>query len=134
VRIVLDASVAVAAARPREPSHGPARLRVSRVLRGLDDIVVPALFSVEVGAALARAGEDLPAVQAYVESLLEAAQTVASLGPHAARRARETAMRWRLRAADAVYVSLAVRERIPLCTLDREVLQRAGGACRVLSP
>jgi predicted nucleic acid-binding protein len=134
VRIVLDASVAVAAVRPREPSHSPSRLRVSRVLRGLDDIVVPALFSVEVGAALARAGEDLPAVQAYVESLLGAAETVVSLGPRAAGRAREAAMRWRLRAADAVYVSLAVREGIPLCTLDREVLERAGGACRVVSP
>lgn len=43
-------------------------------------------------------------------------------------------MRWRLRAADAVYVSLAVHEGIPLCTLDREVLERAGGACRVISP
>lgn len=134
MRVVLDASVAVAAARPREPSHNPARLRVSRILRGLDDVVVPALFSVEVGAALARAGEDLPAIQAYVESLLEAAGTVAPLGPRAARRARETAMRWRLRAADAVYVSLAVREGIPLCTLDREVFDRARGACRVIAP
>jgi predicted nucleic acid-binding protein len=134
VRIVLDASIAVAAARPREPAHERSRLRVSRALRGLDDIVVPALFSVEVSAALARAGESLPAVGAYVESLLGAATLVAPLGPRAARHARETAMRWRLRAADAVYVSLAVRESLPLCTLDREVLDRAASACRVTRP
>jgi predicted nucleic acid-binding protein len=96
-------------------------------------MVVPVLFAVEVGAALARAGEDLPAVRAYVESLLAGAALVAPLGPRAARHARETAMRWRLRAADAVYVSLAVRESLPLCTLDREVLERAAGACRVMS-
>lgn len=134
MRIVLDASIAVAAARPRELAHERSRLRVSRALRGLDDIVVPALFSVEVSASLARAGESLPAVRAYVESLLGAAALIVPLGPRAARQARETAMRWRLRAADAVYVSLAVRENLPLCTLDREVLERAAGACRVMRP
>ena len=134
MRLVLDASVAVAAARPGEPSHRAARLRVSRVLRGADEIVVPALFSVEVGAALARAGEPLPAVRAYVDALVSAAVIVAPLGPRSAHRARETAMRWQLRAADGVYVWLAVREGLPLCTLDREVQQRGGGACQVIAP
>jgi predicted nucleic acid-binding protein len=134
VRIVLDASVAVAAARRREPAHARSRLRVTRILRGLDDFVVPALFPVEVGAALARAGAELAAVRAYVESLVGAADRIVPLGSRAARHARETAMRWHLRAADAIYVSLAVREGLPLCTLDQEVLDRAGGACRVIRP
>jgi len=134
MRLVLDASVAVAAARPGEPSHGAARGRVSRVLRGADEIIVPALFSVEVGAALARAGEPLPAVRAYVDALVAVATAVVPLGPRAAARACETAMRWQLRAADAVYVSIAAREGIPLCTLDREVARRGAGACRVIAP
>jgi predicted nucleic acid-binding protein len=134
MRLVLDASVAVAAVRPGEPSHLAARSRVSRVLRAADQIVVPTLFPIEVAAALARAGEPLPRVRAYVDSLVAVADAVVGLGPRTAIRARETAMRWQLRAADAVYVSLAVRERIPLCTLDREVAKRAAAACEVIGP
>jgi predicted nucleic acid-binding protein len=82
---------------------------------------------------LARVGVPLQAVRAYVDQLLAGASVV-PLGPRAARQARETAMRWRLRAADAVYVSVAVREGVPLCTLDRELVRRAGGACAVIGP
>jgi predicted nucleic acid-binding protein len=80
------------------------------VLRGADEIVVPTLFSVEVGATLARAGEPLPSVRAFVDALLSTAAAVVPLGPRTAARARETAMRWQLRAADAVYVWLAARD------------------------
>jgi predicted nucleic acid-binding protein len=52
MRLVLDASVAVAAARVGEPAHDAARARLTRILRGADEIVVPTLFSVEVTAAL----------------------------------------------------------------------------------
>jgi predicted nucleic acid-binding protein len=134
VRLVLDASVAVAAARPREPSHAAARARVSRILRGADEVTLPVLFSVEVAAALARAAEPLPAIRAYVDALLAAAVRVAPLGRRSAGRAAETAMRWQLRGADAVYVSLAIAERVSLCTLDRDLARRCAGVCSVISP
>jgi predicted nucleic acid-binding protein len=57
MRLVLDASVAVAAARPNEPSHAASRARIERVLAGSDEIVVPAIFPIEVGASLARVGD-----------------------------------------------------------------------------
>jgi predicted nucleic acid-binding protein len=133
LKLVLDASVAVAAARRGEPQHRAARRRVEAILSGTDEMVVPALFVVEVAAALARAGAPLPAIRAYVDELLGRA-TVIALGPIAARRSRETAMRWRLRAADAVYVSIAEREILPLCTIDRELDRRAGGACAIIAP
>jgi predicted nucleic acid-binding protein len=132
--LVLDASVAVAAARPREPSHVAARARVSRILRREQSIVVPTLFSVEVAAALVRVGEPLPAVRAYVNALLAVAERVIALGPRSAAHARETAMRWQLRGADAVYVWLAATRAVPLCTLDREMARRASGACAVIAP
>jgi predicted nucleic acid-binding protein len=50
MKLVLDASVAVAAARPIEVAHQAARQRIARVFRGEDDIVVPAIFPIEVGA------------------------------------------------------------------------------------
>ena len=49
MRYVLDASVAVAAAHPSEPTHAAALGRVARVLHGDDDIVVPTLFPIEIG-------------------------------------------------------------------------------------
>jgi predicted nucleic acid-binding protein len=133
VRLVLDASVAVAAARPGEPMHRSARSRVEGILSGEDEIVVPTLFAVEVAASLARADLSLPSIRAYVDELLVGASVV-PLGPRAARQVWETAMRWRLRAADAVYVWVAERESLPLCTLDRELDQRAGAACKIIAP
>jgi predicted nucleic acid-binding protein len=134
MRLVLDASVALAAARAREPSHRAARSRVAGILRGEDELVVPAIFSVEVAAALARAHEPAPAIQAYVDALLRMAARIVPLSPAVARRARDTAMRWRLRAADALYVSLAAWESLPLCTLDREMSQRGANVCEVIAP
>jgi predicted nucleic acid-binding protein len=133
LRFVLDASVAVAAARPRELGHRRARTRVEAILSGADEIVVPSLFGIEVAASLARAGVPLPAIRSYVDALSSGAAVV-PIGPRAARQAQETAMRWRLRAADAVYVWVAHREGLPLCTLDREMGQRAGAACQVMGP
>lgn len=133
MRLVLDASVAVAAARPREPGHRRSRTRVDDVLSGTDGIVVPSLFGIEVAASLARIGVALPAIRSYVDALLAGAAVV-TLGPRAARRVRETAMRWRLRAADAVYVWLAEREGVPLCTLDEEIGRRVHDACSIIRP
>src|SRR5205823_12653895 len=106
---------------------------VEAVLSGADEIIVPRLFSVEVAASLAHVGVVLPAIRRYVKELLDGAAVI-PLGPRAARQARETAMRWKLRAADAVYVWLAEREDVPLSTLDGEVQRRAGGACTIVSP
>ena len=78
--------------------HRLARGRVVGVLSGGDEIVVPTLFAVEVAASLARIGVPLSAIRSYVDRLLDGARVI-PLGPRAARQARETAMRWKLRAA-----------------------------------
>ena len=132
--IVLDASVAVAAARPNEPSHVASRARVSRVLQRKDEIVVPALFPIEVGSALSRVGEAPNAVRAYVNALVATANGVFTIGPKAATRIRDLAIASKLRAADASYVWLAAREGVPLCTLDLEVSKRGAAWCSVIAP
>jgi predicted nucleic acid-binding protein len=106
---------------------------VSAVLERVDDIVVPVLFEIEVAASLARVGVALPAIRAYVDALVAGASVI-QLGRRATRHARETAMRWRLRAADAVYVWVAAREGVPLCTLDGEIARHASGACAIVQP
>ena len=131
---VLDASVAVAAMHSREPHHASSRALVDRVLSGVDSIVVPAVFVTEVVASFARRGNHPPAtIWAYVDALV-ASSTVVTLGPKGARRAARLAMATRLRAADAVYVEAALREGVPLVTLDGEMHARASGHCHVVAP
>ena len=130
---VLDASVAVAAVRPGEPSHRAARARLASLLAGLDSIVVPAIFDVEVTSALVRRGAAIATVQEYLELDL-AVREIITIGPRAARAISGVAARTRLRAADAVYVWVASSRGLPLVTLDREIAQKVGTLCQVEDP
>jgi predicted nucleic acid-binding protein len=130
---VLDASVAVASLRPHEPSHAAAVARLTPLVRGVDSIVVPTIFRVEVGSALARAGFAPRDADRFIDGFLANA-TVVTLGPVRTRSAQRVASTARLRAVDAIYAWLAAREGIPLVTLDREVLQRASSVCEVTLP
>jgi predicted nucleic acid-binding protein len=40
----------------------------------------------------------------------------------------------RLRGPDALYVWLAARYRLPLCTLDHEIIARASAHCQIIPP
>lgn len=132
-KYVLDASVAVAAVRPGEPSHAAARARLAGLLTGADAIVVPALFDVEVISALVR-GQALPAsAQRYLQVDL-AGRKLVTIGPRSARAICEVAATTRLRAADAAYVWVAMAQGLPLVTLDAEIGKKVAGICRVEPP
>jgi predicted nucleic acid-binding protein len=124
MRYVLDASVAVAALRTVEPFHADALRRCLLVFDGTDEIVVPAIFDVEVMSALVRRGVPGERVASFLGRHL-ARRSLVTVGPRAARRAQRVVERTGLRAADALYVWVAAREGIPLVTADREVLSRA---------
>jgi predicted nucleic acid-binding protein len=134
VRLILDASVAVAAAHPSEPTHAAALARVMRVLRGLDELVAPVIFPIEVAAALSRTGTPAAIVEQFVAPLVAEPTRLITIGPRTAGRIQRVAVRLRLRAADAAYVWLATREGVPLVTSDREMLQRGVAACQVERP
>ncbi len=121
---VLDASVAVAALREGEPGHREALRRCLPLFTGRDQIVVPAIFDLEVTSALVRRGVAPDRVAAFFESHLPSRQLV-TIGPRAVRAARGVINLTRLRAADALYVWVAGREGLPLVTADREVIERA---------
>ena len=133
MRYVLDASVAIASLRANEPLHVAAVRYLSPLLRGLDAIVVPSIFRIEVASTLARAGF-LPAQVARFVGGFLARATVKTIGPRRAMAIQTVAVAARLRAADAIYVWLAEEEAIPLVTADREIHQRAAGRCQVVSP
>lgn len=124
---VLDASVFVAAISPAERHHAEARA----LFEGHPEaapFLVPALFRVEVVAALARRGESDEALE-LVDALVQgprfhAVDVDAALLGEAARVAR----RARLRAYDAVYAALALLKAAPLYTLDTEVRDRLRAA------
>ena len=130
---VLDASVAVAAVRSGEPSYAAARARLSSVLSGTDDIVVPAIFDAEVTSALVRGNASPDAARRYVDRDL-AARKLVTIGPRAARAISGVAARTGLRAADAAYVWVACVRGLSLVTLDLEIGRRAVGLCRVELP
>ncbi len=124
---VLDASVAIAAARKSEPAHARARAVVDRVLRGDETIVVPAIFGIEVVAGLTRRGHDREASEAFADALTSTPNETITIGPVRAARIRRTAAAFRLRAADACYVWTAQRRGLSLCTLDDEIIARSLG-------
>ena len=91
---------------------------------GTDEIVVPAIFDVEVVSALVRRGVPGERVASFLERHL-ARRSLVTIGSRAAGRAQRVVERTGLRAADALYVWVAAREGLPLVTADREVLSRA---------
>jgi predicted nucleic acid-binding protein len=121
---VLDASVAISALRASDADHGRAASFLAPLLQGIDSIVVPAIFDVEVVATLTRAGYAASEARRAADVFVRPARTV-TLGPRGARAASGTASRTRLRTGDALYVWVAEREGIPLVTLDAEILAHA---------
>ena len=134
MRYVLDASVAIAACRPREPAFARASARVARALVGDDELVLPATFGIAVAGAMARAGVAEADVRGLLDVLGRPPHEVITLGPKRARMIEDVALTTKLRGADAVYVWLAAREGVPLCTLDREMAVRGATMCRVIVP
>jgi predicted nucleic acid-binding protein len=124
MRYVLDASVAVAALRNREPFHTEALRRCMPLFAGHDEIVVPAIFDIEVASALVRRGTTPASVTRFFERHF-GQRTLVTVGPRAIRAVRAVIDQTQLRAADALYVWVAVREGLALVTADREVLSRA---------
>jgi predicted nucleic acid-binding protein len=121
---VLDASVAISALRASDANHARAASYLAALLQGIDSIVVPAIFEVEVVATLVRAGYPPADARRAAELFVGSARTVV-LGPRAARAASSTASRTHLRTGDAIYVWVAERHGLPLVTFDSEVLARA---------
>ena len=119
-RAVLDASVFVAAISPREIHHLAAR-DLYEAYAADRAFLVPALFRVEVLAALSRRAEP--------DELLDTVDLLVS-GPRFHRvpldgvlieRAVQVARAARLRAYDAVYVALALNADAAFLTLDSDV-------------
>ena len=118
---------------PGEPFHREARARLASLLTGIDSLVVPAIFDVEVTSALIRGGAAGASVREYLARDL-AARELITIGPRAARAISGVAARTRLRATDAAYVWVASSRGLPLVTLDREIARKVEMLCQVEAP
>jgi predicted nucleic acid-binding protein len=133
VKYVLDASVAIAALRSTEPFHSEALLRCMPLFAGDDEIVVPAIFDIEVSSALLRRGVAPSSIDRFFDAHFSSRRLV-TIGPRAIRAVRAVIDKTRLRAADALYVWVAAREGLELVTGDREVLSRSALAGVTATP
>lgn len=132
MKLVLLPDVATAAARRADPNHGVARKRLERALRGQDSLFLPTTFFVEVTAALARAGVSPETIGPILDGLTQTPHRVLTVGPRRAAHAASLAMGLDLSASEAIYVALAQKKKVPVCTLDGTLEARLAGACAVI--
>ncbi|MGH9939048.1 MAG: type II toxin-antitoxin system VapC family toxin, partial [Blastocatellia bacterium] len=125
MRITIDASVFVAAARPAEPHYLESRAFILEAQKTNAEVICPTLVLPECGAAIARRTGNPTLALSVVVMIdgwwgLQLIQLMASR----ARRAAQIAADQRLRGADSVYVAIAEEFASTLVTWDGEMLQR----------
>jgi predicted nucleic acid-binding protein len=124
---VLDASLFLAKISPAEKHH----VLASQLYDSAPEtqrFVVPALFRVEVLAALARRNER-DEVLDIVDAIVSGPRFYpVALEAPLLERAAEVARSARLRAYDAVYAALALERDAALVTLDRDVCSKLDAA------
>ena len=131
-RFVLDASVALAWFLDRPTATYADHIR-ELLLRG-DRAIVPALWPLEIANGFITAERrgvltSSDTVEALENLDIVVAQAIEnSQDPVSMRRALHTAREFRLTAYDAVYLETALRQELPLATLDRQLVTAASKA------
>ena len=133
--MIVDASVWVARFLADDRHHGNAMACITALLERESRLVIPVLAWPEVAGAIARRsgaaenGHDAVGIirgLRLIESI--------PMDPSLAQEAAQIAASRKLRGADAVYVALALTHRMPLLTLDAEMLERARGTVEAFTP
>lgn len=123
--LVIDASVHVADARPREPHHRESRDLLVRLAAEDRAVYLPMIVLAEVAAAISR-GTGQPTLARRLTMAMSQIPHFQFVPVDAAlgRRAAELAAAYQIRGADAVYVALAQQLGATLITLDRQQQER----------
>lgn len=124
--VVLDASVWVSRTLSTDTNHAAARAWITRHFQARGSFIVPALFEVEVAAALSRVTKNTTLARRQVAQLrrlnTRGVMRFVPLDARLLRGGTNLALDFGLRAADAVYAALTQQLRIALVTFDRELL------------
>lgn len=133
--LTLDASVFVAACRPREPGHHAGRILLELLQHADIPFVEPSILPIEVGSALCRAEGNPDLARSYAQAILALPRLLlVTLDTRMTERALATALQCRLRGADALYVTAAAQYGSRLVTLDAEQLERSPRAVSACTP
>ena len=123
--IIVDASVLIAAARPREEGHSPARSLLHRCFDDGAQLMEPAIVVPEVLGALSRTGSPPRVARQIVAGYRRRSGfTPLPFDIHQAESAGDIASLQRVKGSDAIYLALARELALPLVTLDREQRER----------
>ncbi|MBI3395100.1 MAG: type II toxin-antitoxin system VapC family toxin [Spirochaetia bacterium] len=133
--IVIDASVFVASSLRDEPHHGEAHAMLLSFSDVMPHIHLPSLALLEVASAVARRTGRAAQAKRLAEALADIpGVTLYELSFEHARQGLELLEQGPLRAADIVYVILALQVRAELITLDKEMHKHARSLVRVRRP
>jgi predicted nucleic acid-binding protein len=133
--IVTDASFWVSALLARDVHHGEAIALLRRMAAEEIPAIAPAFAIVEVAGALARRTQDPVAAEKTVRHIQKQPWlTLVPMTVAFAEIAAKMAISCELRGADAIYVTLARQEGLPLITRDNEILRRGTAAALVMTP
>lgn len=133
--MIIDASVWIASVLAEDAHHATSLTFMRRFVSEGLIATHPSLVWPEIAGALARRTGDAQlgmkvatdiASKPWIESM--------AVDVPIAGEAMRLAARLRLRGADAIYVALAVTRRMPLITLDAEILERGRAVAKILTP
>ncbi len=133
-RLIVDASVFIAAFRPREGQHRTARELLDTCIKVRTEFNEPAHLLPEVLGALARTGSPTIAEQVVRNYREQAELTLLPIDLQLAQMAGDIAVQQKIKGCDAIYIALAALLSIPLVTLAKEQRERAPDDVEVLTP
>lgn len=135
MKITIDASVFVAAARSVEPHYAVSVNFLEAAQTAKVEIICPTLVLAECSAAVARRTGDT-ALALRTVGLIEKRPglRLVRLTIVRARRAAQSAAYQRLRGADSIYVATAEEFATTLITWDSEMLKRGAAVVSAMTP
>ena len=135
MKLVIDASVWVAAFVRSDVHHAQADQLLEKCLASRINVIVPEIVLLEVAAGVARLWQDEGPGQIAAKRIERFPKIkFVALQMAFLNRSILLATRHFLRAADALYVAAARQSKASLVTLDAEMLQRGKAAATVLNP
>jgi predicted nucleic acid-binding protein len=133
--IVIDASIWVSRLVPQDVHFEDSRRWLEGQISGDAVLVEPILLLSEVAGAISRRTGRIELGQRAIRQLLRFPRLrITPMDRRLGLEAAELAAKLQLRGADAAYVAVASRLKIPLFTWDVEQQERASGLISVHSP
>lgn len=134
-KIILDASVMVAAVTMREIGHAPAKAFMEACTAHSLPILIPAIALAEFSGALSRTGRSVQKTRRFLAVYRSQADfAVAPVEVALGEDAAAIALLQHIKGCDAIYLAVARELGLPLVTLDREQRERAPEDVEVLTP